>query len=581
MGKDTSSDKKSRKSFQDYLLFFRHFLSPAQSTIGIDIGKAYLKIVQMQKSGNGFRLADYKVRAVPVSLRETPRERDTFIREFVEEYLSQARIKSSLGRIAVKGEGVFLFSFSLPALADKDLRGAVGIELKKRLPYQMEIDRVTYNYFITDRFEGDNATIMVTCVAVDNELLDKQLRLLKDCKMRPMIINTAADALGNLLEAVNAPSDSAILEMGVKESSLNFYKDSKLRFTREIPVGGEQITQSMFKLLLMIKGDITMEEAETFKRQCGVPLQEDADKQFFTDFGSLQGNRITTAVRPVLERFMTEVSRTISFYFRTYKIKKLDALYLTGGGSRLKNIERFISANISTAMVRSIEKLNPTKSVKGWENVGVVRQEMLLEEAAPHLSVAFGVSLKNGGRLNFIPLKERIQQKAVFMMFLARLTFPLILVLLFTFYFYSYGKVVFYQTLTANASKSLEEYQPVVQAIGEYNSFKAELQKGESLLAKAIGKQPLWPGVLKELSNITPREVTLSRLEIVPGTVPRSMLLIGEVMSEYTNLDLALSQFTLNLKDSPFFGNVDFNSKRDEYSPVPRATFEITCELKL
>lgn len=567
---------------KSFFLFFRHFFSSTQNTIAIDQGTDYIKIVQLQKKRGGYELTDYKVRAIPHKVKDDPAEKEKFLEEFLKEYISQSRVKTSLGRIAVKNQGVYIFSFSLPALNDKDLRGAVGIELKKRLPYQADLDKITFNYEVTDRSEGENPQVMVTCIAVENDDLDKQVEILKKSTLRPMAVYCAQDCLGNLLQKLEAKSDCAILEMGVKRSFLNFYKNSQLRFSREIPVGGDHFTQSLLKSMLTLKGDITFEEAETFKCQCGLPLQEDADKVFYTDFGALKGGQITTAVRTVLERFLTEVSRTVSFYFRTYKVRKLDTLYLTGGASRIKNIDRFLMANVSSATVRSVELLQPLKAVSGWKNVGVMRQEMMLEEAAPHLGVAVGLCLDKGGKFNFLPLKERLEQKAMFVMFVTKLIAPVMALLLIAFYAYCGGRAKFYDIVSRQTQKSIEEYQPTLDKIQEYFDYNKKLQEGEVLLKQAVGKQPLLWGVMKELSNITPGEVTLHRLSIAAGEFPRKMVLVGEVMSEFTNLNLALSQYTINLEDSPYFSNVKLISQdRDQYSSTPKSAFELSCELKL
>jgi hypothetical protein len=87
---------------------------------------------------------------------------------------------------------------------------------------------------------------------------------------------------------------------------------------------------------------------------------------------------------------------------------------------------------------------------------------------------------------------------------------------------------------------------------------------------------------MKELSAITPPEITLKYLEVKAGKLPKELMVKAQVISEYTNLDLIISQYTLSLNESPFFGNVRLiNSERDIYSPVPKALFEMSCELKL
>ena len=71
-------------------------------------------------------------------------------------------------------------------------------------------------------------------------------------------------------------------------------------------------------------------------------------------------------------------------------------------------------------------------------------------------------------------------------------------------------------------------------------------------------------------------------LEAKGGESPKKLLITGEVVSEYAHLDLAIGQYTMNLKESPFFARVEPPTiERDIYSPVPKANFQIVCELKI
>lgn len=566
----------------DFFYFIRNYFLATQTTVGIDVGEGYIKIAQLQKSHHNYLLTDYRVHAIPYKIRETPKEKAKFINDFIVEYLSQAKIKSILGRFSVKGNGIFNFSFLLPALSDKDLRGSVSMELKKRLPFQLDLKNIHFNYFVTERFNEETSQVFITCIAADNAVLDKQLNFIKELKLRPVVINFGADALGNLVQTLAKNKYTAVLDIGFKQSLLNFYKEGLLQFSREIPVGGDHMTQGVIKAIATLGVTASYDDAEAFKHQCGIPTQSEGATEFLTDFGALKGERITMALRPILERLVTEISRTITFHFRTYKIDSLDVLYITGGGSRTKNIEKFLIANLGSLSIKTIEKLNPLKIIAGWLDSGVFKQELAMEDAVPHLAVTLGLCIDKGGKANLVPPKEKVEQKALYFMALAHLVFPIILILAIGFYFFSYGRVVFYRTMVKQAKAQKEKMQPLMDDINAYNAFKKNLAEREALLETAIGHQPLWWGILRELSNITPLEVTLTSLSVGAGKIPKKMVLSGEVISEYANLDLAISQYVLNLSESPFFANVRLEkSERDIYSSVPKALFEIICELKV
>ena len=101
-------------------------------------------------------------------------------------------------------------------------------------------------------------------------------------------------------------------------------------------------------------------------------------------------------------------------------------------------------------------------------------------------------------------------------------------------------------------------------------------------MEKAVGAQPIWWGVLKELSVITPPEVILSEITTSEGKKPLQIRLVGEIFAKDTTVDLALSQYLLALDESPFFVRVKLvSTQTDMYSAVPRASFDIICQLSL
>ncbi|MDD5654978.1 MAG: pilus assembly protein PilM [Candidatus Omnitrophica bacterium] len=559
-----------------------NIFASTQNIIGLDIGSSYIKIVQLQKERRGYVITNCVTRAIPLGIRDNPAQKKILIREFVKEFIAGTRIKTNLGRIAVKGKGVLIFSFTVPALSKKDLRGAVSIELKKRLPFQMDLSNISFDYFITNQaVEEKELKLQITCICVDNIMLDEHTQLLKDMGLRPVTINVSADSLGNLIQICVTPKPNeiiAVLEMGANTSTINFYKGYMLQFSREIAIGGEHLTRAMTKTVTTSRGavDIIAEEAEKLKRECGIPL--DDKTEFLTDFGLLTGAQITAMIRPLLEHMVREVSRTFNYYCKTFNIPKVERLFITGGSSRLKNIEAFLASNLEEGV--AVERLDPLKAIKGWADTSIFRQELVMEQAAPHLSVAFGLCLGKGGSINLLPQKEKLEQKAAFMIFIIRFLFPILLGLNLMFYVFIYMDSWRYQALIIKAQSQIDALRPTADKIREYLSMKKRIDDRRGVLERAVGRQPLWWGMLKELSRVTPEEAVLYQLRTTEKKMPLEVSLKGEIYSTYTTVDLALSQYLLALAESPYFNHVQLiSSETDIYSPIPKARFEIVCEL--
>jgi len=571
----------ARKAF----FFIKDILASTQNVIGLDIGTSYIKIAQLQRTRVGYSITNCITRAIPAGIKDNPENKRNLVREFVKEFMADTRLKTKLGRLAISGKGMFIFSLLVPLLSKKDLRGAVSIELKKRLPFQIDLNNISFDYFITGqtKHEKGASLLQVTCIAADNNMIDESIELMKEMNLRPIGVNTIPDALANLLPlclGIKPTQTVAILDIGAYASLINFYKGDILQFSREIPIGGEHITKALTKSVTTSTGTINLavEEAEKVKRQCGIPLEDEERTEYFTDFGMLLGNQISTMLRPTLERLITELNRTFNYYTKTFHIPKIEGLYLTGGSCRLKNIEKFLLSNLQD--VSKVERLNTLKAVKGWADMSVFKQELVMEQAAPHLSAAFGICLGNGGRVNLLPAKERIEQKMNFLLLLVKVSFPIILVLGTLFYTIKFIGTFRYKALIKQTVVNMNALEPIVAKAKEYVTLKSKIDERRNLLEKAVGKQPLWWGILKELSVITPQEVVLDKIITTEKKEPLEIRLLGEILAKYTTVDLALSQYLLALDESPFFSRVQLvSTEKDMYSVMPRANFEIVCQM--
>ncbi|MFA6217419.1 MAG: pilus assembly protein PilM [Candidatus Omnitrophota bacterium] len=564
---------------------FQNFIASGQHVIGIDIGSSHIKVLQLQKISKGYLITDCVIRSIPLDIREDALAKKKLIQDIIKKFIAESPIKTRFARLAISGKGIFVFSLSVPVINKKDLRGLIGLELKKRMPFQVDINNVSFDFFITGRGQDDKGpNLQVTCIAVDRLALDEQMQFLKDINIRPVAINIIPDALGNLVSfCVEAPANKTVmlLDVGANNTTLNFYKGRDLVFMRDIPVGGDHLTRAMAKPI--DSGSQTIElsfdDAEKIKRNCGIPLEDESRTEFLTDYGALLGEQISTMFRPTLERLIMEITRTVSYYAKTFKAENIEELYITGGSSRLKNLDKFFLYNLER--LKKVERLNVLKTIKGWTEKGVLKQDFVMEQAAPHLAVAFGLCLGSGGKINLLPNTEKLEQKTLFLRLLLRLFFPVTLLLFLVMHGFSYLNNVRYKSLIQATQEEILRLEPTVAQVRGYLDMKTRLDQRKDLLEKAIGKQPLWWGVFKELSNITPKNVVLSMVSTEAAKEPKEIRLRGRIVSQYTIVDLALSQYQMVLEESPFFKDVVLvASEPDKYSSIPAATFEITCKLE-
>jgi type IV pilus assembly protein PilM len=567
--------------------FVKNILASTQSVIGIDAGSSAVKIALLQKTASGHVIADYIIRSIPQGIKDNPPERKRFIQEWLKGFVADSRIKTNLCRAAVWGKGIHIFSLAVPVLNKKNLRGVVSMELRKRLPFQLNIDTIMFDFFVTGQARDEKGlnVLQVTAIACDRLMLEEQIQFIKEAGLRPVALNIIADCLGNLLSlCLNKPQQEntvVLLDMGAKSSTLNFYVGGFLRFSREMPIGGDQLTHALTRTIPSATGqiNINVEEAEKIKRQCGIPLENEAKTEFLTDFGVVLGEQISAMLRTTLERLIMEISRTLNYYTATFKAPAITELFITGGSSRLKNLNKFFLDNLKE--LKKVEGLNILKAVKGWKDTDISRQEMVMEQAAPHLAAVFGLCAGSGGKANFLPTKERLEQKAIFLNFILKISFPIILALSLTYYCLTYVGALRYKEMIKKTEAQMADLEPTAKKAREYLETKIKLEQRKTLLQEAAGsRQPKWFELLKELSTITPDEVVLYKITTVDEKEPKGLRLEGRASSQYTVVDVEIMQYVLALEESPYFAQAQLvSSSPDMYSPVPAADFEIICQL--
>lgn len=574
-----------KSPFSNIFSFLRNLFVSTQSIIGIDAGSSVVKIAQIQKTARGFYLANYITRTLPPPAKENPPEKKRLIQEWIKAFAADARVKTNLCRLTVWGKGVYVFSLNVPVLNKKDLRGAVSMELKKRLPFQLNLDAIIFDFFVTGQHRDEKGlyTLQVTCIACDRVMLEEQAQFIKGAGLRPIGLSTIADCLGNILPfcvRLEPEKTVALLDMGANSSTLNFYKGSLLRFSREIPIGGDHLTHALARTIPTPNGQvaISIDDAEKIKRQCGIPLEDEAKIEFLTDFGTLLGEQIAAMLRTTLERLIMEINRTVNYYISTFKTPAIEELLITGGSSRLKNLNKFFLNNLKE--LKKVETLPALKAVKGWQDAGLARQELVMEQASPHLAAAFGIAIGNGGRVNLLPAKEKLEQKAAFLNFILKVSFPIIIALSLCYYALAYIDALKIKAMIKKTDAEILRLEPTVKKAREYLDTKTKIEQRKTLLEKAGSKQPNWPGILKELSNISTDEIILSKITTGADNDPGSLRLEGKISSRYAIVDVELMQYVLALEESPYFSRARLAySSPDMYSAVPAADFVIDCRL--
>jgi len=274
-------------------------------------------------------------------------------------------------------------------------------ELKKMIPYDAEqyiplsMDQVVFDYQVLEEIEEENQKKMeVLLVAVKNETMGQQLGIFKDAGISPAVIDVDSFALCNayVLNTDNeteggAKTDTvALINMGAKLTTITIVEKGIPHLTRDVNIGGNNFTKEIQR-----EFNLSFAQSEELKRQNAVIMVESEEMLLSTMHSTTddKSSRIFEAITPVLNKLLNDIKRSFDYYESTVKRKPVQKILLSGGSSKIKNIDRFLSERLGIP----VEINYPFKNI----NINAKSFDLdYLRANAVHFNVALGLALRKG-----------------------------------------------------------------------------------------------------------------------------------------------------------------------------------------
>jgi type IV pilus assembly protein PilM len=340
-----------------------------KSVVGLDLGSSVVKAIEITMQGpepvvTGFARAEVPPGGSPA--------------DAVAGLFSSGKIKSRKVVTGVFGQSVVVRYVPMARMSEGDLKQAIRLETDKYLPFELE--EVVLDCQALKRppagahqdSEGKGGEQMTTLLAAcKTKTVDERIDFLQKQGLTPVAIDVDLFALANAWELCSLPGGEgeegetrgiALVDVGAVRTSINVLCGGETCFSREINVGGSDMTQAVARRL-----SITPPEAEVIKRQ---PDAHEHD--------------VNVAISPVLEDLMSELSLSLD-YVEHHSGVQVSEILLSGGGVLAPGAVTFIEQ----ATGRTTRIWNPIEGLR-VDPTAVDVQE--LEAWAPTLVVAVGLA---------------------------------------------------------------------------------------------------------------------------------------------------------------------------------------------
>lgn len=289
--------------------------------IGLDLGSKSIKLVQLSRSADLFRLVAMGSVASPQKLIESEVESDLVEwAQTIKKLTSEAKTTTRNVAIALPEDKVFTRIIEMPPMEEKEIKSAITWEAEQYIPISLE--DVVLDYQIISLPEKSSLKKSeIFLVAAPKRLEERYLKLLEMSGLRPIWIETEMISLSRSL----VPPESLptlLVEIGARASDIAIVDHGQIVVSRSVPAAGEAITRALAGYLGMGES-----QAEEYKKAYGV------------DESMLEG-KLLEAIGPVLNLLLREIEKVRIFYQKR-KIEenvKVDRLILAGGTAGLPQL---------------------------------------------------------------------------------------------------------------------------------------------------------------------------------------------------------------------------------------------------
>ena len=558
-------------------------------TIGLDIGSHSIKLVGLKMTSRGPFLTSLGIKEVPP---RGDKEELGYLGESLKALLREEGLKPGKVSLTVSGSGVNLSRIAIPSMSKAELKEAVRWEIKGHLPFPIETARIDFH--ILKEFVEDNVKKLdLIVVACPNHLIDRTLSIAEGAGLQPIHLDVAPFALWNTVKAWHRFEKEevvALIDLGAEKTGIHLFQDGILQFSREVTPAGADITRAIMEGAgLEEEANLLYERAERIKQKVGILLEGDQERMVDVlrqaQDESINLSKISFLVRPVLERLVAEIGRSLDYYRNQFNRERIDRVLLTGGGANLKNIASYLAGELRLP----VECFNPLQEIL-FDSKQIDVQ--VLDRVGPMLMAAIGVALPEPRRVELLPAKEPFLSRIRLEKSIAILA-PLVTLLVFSWIVWEVNKEVSHLHKERDGKiariTKIETLQAKLALLKEKErQIKQDLSQFPTSMIGSVPHQK----VLREASQIVPDNVTLRLLSVqnkmkaakgeLPTDAERELHLTGLAFGSDIHCLTALAQIIEGLEKSPLFKNARLMSAdENKLYNKPGTEFEIVCDIDL
>jgi type IV pilus assembly protein PilM len=345
--------------------------------LGLDISSTSVKLLELSKSGNDYKVESYGVEPLPENAVVEKNISDVDgVGEAIQRLIERCKTKVKFAAVAVAGSAVITKTIEMNAeLSEDEMENQLQVEADQYIPYPLE--EVALDFEVQGPSPRNEEQVEVLIAACRRENVEMREAALELGGLKAKVVDIEAHCMQRAFELIrnqffeidedDEEDDKviAIVDIGATMTTLSVLTASGAPYTREQLFGGKQLTEEIQR-----RYSLSVEEAGLAKKQGGLP--DDYE---------------TEVLQPFKEAVVQQVTRSLQFFYSSSAYDDVDHIILAGGTSSIDGLADMVAAKLGTPCTIANPFANMTLSSRVNEGN--------LAADAPALMIACGLALRS------------------------------------------------------------------------------------------------------------------------------------------------------------------------------------------
>ncbi|MDJ0834911.1 MAG: type IV pilus assembly protein PilM [Acidobacteriota bacterium] len=344
----------------------------SKGLIGLDVGSSSIKLVELKphKGDSKWKLVNIGLVSLsPEVIVDGSIMDATMVVDAIAQLFGENKVKGGDVAISVSGHSVIIKKITMAYMAEEELAESIRWEAESYIPF--DIDDVNLDYQVLDEADRGDGNMDVLLVAAKKEKVSEYVSVVQQAGKTPVVVDVDSFALQNSLTANYELSDlqvTALINIGASVMNINIMQGNNPIFWRDISFGGNIYTDAIQKDL-----GVDFDTAEQLKRGESVE--------------GFDFERVIPIIKSVTVDLGVEVQKTFDFFKATTSAEKINRIMMTGGSSKILNLDEFLSERFEAP----VEMLNP------FQNITYSEKQFnpeLIHEIKASAAIAVGLAMR-------------------------------------------------------------------------------------------------------------------------------------------------------------------------------------------